>query len=257
MCGDFRVQRRPQPETAAMASALPARVAPCRRSPSTEAFFRRVQRLRHSVFFGPCPRPPPRSPPPHPTVTPPCLWHRRSCSSSIRPDLAPPTSRENFRPSAPTPQTAAAAADDTVSARKGEIIIEVQRSHEGYGKNNRPRRCAGKSDGAEEGTRTPTAFRPPAPKAGASANSATSALGDSITEDGRRFLTQVAQALLPVRVWRLPLHRRRSGSLQNRTGRVTVLPRSSRFEVRFGLGQLVAFSREPNVQRGQDKDAHG
>ena len=29
--------------------------------------------------------------------------------------------------------------------------------------------------GAEEGTRTPTAFRPPAPKAGASANSATSA----------------------------------------------------------------------------------
>ena len=28
---------------------------------------------------------------------------------------------------------------------------------------------------AEEGTRTPTAFRPPAPKAGASANSATSA----------------------------------------------------------------------------------
>ena len=30
--------------------------------------------------------------------------------------------------------------------------------------------------GAEEGTRTPTAFRPPAPKAGASANSATSAL---------------------------------------------------------------------------------
>ena len=38
--------------------------------------------------------------------------------------------------------------------------------------------------GAEEGTRTPTAFRPPAPKAGASANSATSALPDSIT-DGR------------------------------------------------------------------------
>src|ERR1700691_3402113 len=34
---------------------------------------------------------------------------------------------------------------------------------------------------AEEGTRTPTAFRPPAPKAGASANSATSALPDSIT----------------------------------------------------------------------------
>jgi uncharacterized membrane protein len=31
--------------------------------------------------------------------------------------------------------------------------------------------------GAEEGTRTPTAFRPPAPKAGASANSATSASG--------------------------------------------------------------------------------
>src|ERR1700690_1238830 len=30
-------------------------------------------------------------------------------------------------------------------------------------------------NGAEEGTRTPTAFRPPAPKAGASANSATSA----------------------------------------------------------------------------------
>ena len=38
-----------------------------------------------------------------------------------------------------------------------------------------------KSVGAEEGTRTPTAFRPPAPKAGASANSATSARTDSIT----------------------------------------------------------------------------
>src|SRR5580692_3877541 len=36
-------------------------------------------------------------------------------------------------------------------------------------------RTWGKRDGAEEGTRTPTAFRPPAPKAGASANSATSA----------------------------------------------------------------------------------
>ncbi len=34
--------------------------------------------------------------------------------------------------------------------------------------------------GAEEGTRTPTAFRPPAPKAGASANSATSAMSASI-----------------------------------------------------------------------------
>src|SRR5579863_1575813 len=39
---------------------------------------------------------------------------------------------------------------------------------------------------AEEGTRTPTAFRPPAPKAGASANSATSALPHIITEDGCR-----------------------------------------------------------------------
>src|SRR6266478_9796277 len=38
-------------------------------------------------------------------------------------------------------------------------------------------------DSAEEGTRTPTAFRPPAPKAGASANSATSALRNSITRD--------------------------------------------------------------------------
>src|SRR5690348_7720630 len=35
--------------------------------------------------------------------------------------------------------------------------------------------------GAEEGTRTPTAFRPPAPKAGASANSATSASPVSIS----------------------------------------------------------------------------
>ena len=35
--------------------------------------------------------------------------------------------------------------------------------------------------GAEEGTRTPTAFRPPAPKAGASANSATSACAKYIT----------------------------------------------------------------------------
>ena len=33
---------------------------------------------------------------------------------------------------------------------------------------------------AEEGTRTPTAFRPPAPKAGASANSATSAVEPAV-----------------------------------------------------------------------------
>lgn len=33
-------------------------------------------------------------------------------------------------------------------------------------------------DGAAEGTRTPTGFRPPAPKAGASANSATTARAD-------------------------------------------------------------------------------
>jgi hypothetical protein len=46
----------------------------------------------------------------------------------------------------------------------------------------------GREGNAEEGTRTPTAFRPPAPKAGASANSATSALPDSITEDGCRVV---------------------------------------------------------------------
>src|SRR5690348_16968997 len=40
--------------------------------------------------------------------------------------------------------------------------------------------------GAEEGTRTPTAFRPPAPKAGASANSATSAVGASVYHRRRR-----------------------------------------------------------------------
>ena len=39
----------------------------------------------------------------------------------------------------------------------------------------------GREGNAEEGTRTPTAFRPPAPKAGASANSATSACGYTIT----------------------------------------------------------------------------
>src|ERR1700735_181678 len=37
---------------------------------------------------------------------------------------------------------------------------------------------------AEEGTRTPTAFRPPAPKAGASANSATSASAGSFDYTG-------------------------------------------------------------------------
>src|ERR1700722_7016968 len=37
---------------------------------------------------------------------------------------------------------------------------------------------------AEEGTRTPTAFRPPAPKAGASANSATSASTGSFDYTG-------------------------------------------------------------------------
>ncbi len=68
-------------------------------------------------------------PPLRPTETPTCWWHRRSCSSCIRPDLAPPTSRENFRPSAPTPQNAAAAAD-TASARKGDKIIDVR---QGFG----------------------------------------------------------------------------------------------------------------------------
>ena len=46
-------------------------------------------------------------------------------------------------------------------------------------------------DGAEEGTRTPTAFRPPAPKAGASANSATSALRNSITRDRQALAADV------------------------------------------------------------------
>src|SRR5882762_9206119 len=46
-------------------------------------------------------------------------------------------------------------------------------------------------DGAEEGTRTPTAFRSPAPKAGASANSATSALRNSITRDRQALAADV------------------------------------------------------------------
>ena len=47
--------------------------------------------------------------------------------------------------------------------------------------------------GAEEGTRTPTAFRPPAPKAGASANSATSArqVDDAVT---RLYVSSAAKA---------------------------------------------------------------
>src|SRR5882762_7298016 len=53
-------------------------------------------------------------------------------------------------------------------------------------------------DGAEEGTRTPTAFRPPAPKAGASANSATSALRNSITRDRQALAADVSRlTLLP------------------------------------------------------------
>src|ERR1019366_3628247 len=80
-----------------------------------------VQRLRHSVFLDPRPqrvRAPPRSSPPRPAVTPPRWSRRRSCSSGSPPNLAPPTSRENFRPSAPIPQNAPAApaAADTVSA---------------------------------------------------------------------------------------------------------------------------------------------
>src|SRR5467141_609824 len=46
-------------------------------------------------------------------------------------------------------------------------------------------------DGAEEGTRTPTAFRPPAPKAGASSNSATSALRNGITRDRQALAADV------------------------------------------------------------------
>src|SRR5580700_2459954 len=42
---------------------------------------------------------------------------------------------------------------------------------------------------AEEGTRTPTAFRPPAPKAGASANSATSASAGSFDYTGELDLS--------------------------------------------------------------------
>src|ERR1019366_905278 len=62
--------------------------------------------------------PPPKSSPPGPTATPLHWSHRRSCSSCIRQDRAPPTRRENFRPSARVPQSVAVAraADDTASA---------------------------------------------------------------------------------------------------------------------------------------------
>ncbi len=46
----------------------------------------------------------------------------------------------------------------------------------------RRRRAAGESNGAEGGTRTPTLLRAPAPQAGASANSATSANGVRLSE---------------------------------------------------------------------------
>ena len=53
-----------------------------------------------------------------------------------------------------------------------------------------------KGCGAEEGTRTPTAFRPPAPKAGASANSATSASdGAAIIQAAGRESLLLAQTV--------------------------------------------------------------
>ena len=67
--------------------------------------------------------------------------------------------------------------------KKWDLRLEVGRNLQNFTDLEKAVGWIFKDGFAEEGTRTPTAFRPPAPKAGASANSATSASPDSITED--------------------------------------------------------------------------